>query len=250
MADADAAKFTVGPDGSVAYPRPGRRRKGSCPRAHGLWTRQGKPSGAPIDPAGDANDLAAALERQAANIHPNPNFGAAVEIANRIAQAVADATEADAMWAPKLHKLKADDDLVVSHRDWTDTQADTGDVRSGAKEYLEGIKGPPKGGDPKANADWWKGLSPDEQSAYMSLNAAQLGAMDGLPSAVRDEANRVVLAETRAEYQLRLNSIPPEPQKYVPSGKDYPAVAVSSAWRDWNAKYGKEGNISSSTWTL
>ncbi|MFJ4861480.1 alpha/beta hydrolase [Streptomyces sp. NPDC088748] len=239
--DAAHQKFRVGADGSVTYPPGGTEKDGKLPEGGTVTgSAKGKPSGNVIDPTKDANDLSSALERQAANIHPNPNFGKAVEIANRIAQAVAEATEADALWAPKLRKLKADDDLVVSDKDWADVESDTAEVRSGAKDYLDHIKPPPKGDDPKANADWWKGLSPDEQSAYLSLNGAQVGAMDGLPSVVRDEANRTVLAETKAQFQIRLDGIPPQPQKYVPSGRDYPAVVLNPAWSEWDEKYAKD----------
>ncbi|MFI7359044.1 alpha/beta hydrolase [Streptomyces avidinii] len=242
VSDAEAQKFSVGADGSVSYPPGGTEKDGKLPDGGTVTgSAKGKPSGNVIDPTKDANDLSGALERQAANIHPNPNFGKAVEIANRIAQAVAEATEADTQWAPRLRKLKADDDLTVSDSDWADVQADTGEVRAGAKDYLDHIKPPPpKGSDPKANADWWKGLSPDEQSAYLSLNGAQVGAMDGLPSVVRDEANRTVLAEKHGEFQLRLNAIPPQPQKYVPSGRDYPAVVLNPAWSEWDKKYAKD----------
>ncbi|MET9963535.1 alpha/beta hydrolase [Streptomyces sp. NPDC006326] len=241
LEDAAHAKFTVGADGSVSYPPGGEEKDGKVPEGGTVTgSAKGKPSGNVIDPTRDANNLADALERQAANIHPNPNFGKAVEIANRIAQAVAEATEADTLWAPKLRKLKADDDLVVSDKDWADVQSDTSDVRAGAKDYLDHIKPPPKGDDPKANADWWKGLSPDEQSAYLSLNAAEVGALDGLPSVVRDEANRTVLAETKAQFQIRLDGIPPEPQKWNTSGRDYPAAAINPAWREWDRKYGKD----------
>ncbi|MFE9637120.1 alpha/beta hydrolase [Streptomyces sp. NPDC006463] len=237
--DATSAHFTVGADGSVSYPPAGQEKDGKLPDGGTVTgSAKGKPSGGVIDPTRDANDLSAALERQAANIHPNPNFGKAVEMANRIAQAVAEATEADALWAPKLRKLKADDDLVVSDHDWVDAQSDTSEVRSGAKDYLEHIKPAPKGDDPKANADWWKGLNPDEQSAYLSLNASEVGALDGLPSGVRDEANRTVLAERRSEFQIKLDAIPPQPQRWVTNTRE--TATVNPLWTDWNRKYGKE----------
>ncbi|KJY31394.1 MULTISPECIES: alpha/beta hydrolase [Streptomyces] len=233
--DAAAAKFTVGADGSVTFPPGGEPKDGKIPDGGTVTgSAKGKPSGGVIDPTRDANDLASALERQAANIHPNPNFGKAVEIANRIAQAVAEATEADNLWAPRLRKLKADDDLVVSDRDWTDVQSDTADVRTAAKDYLDHIKPPPKGDDPKANADWWNGLSPDDQSAYLSLNASQVGALDGLPSVVRDEANRTVLAEKTAEFQIRYDAIPPVPKKWIGLGR---ATRINPEWREWQDKY-------------
>ncbi|MBD3010164.1 hypothetical protein IEJ02_40535 [Streptomyces sp. 5-10] len=240
--DAEAEKFTVGSDGSVSYPAAGDKVDGKVPEGGTVkGSAKGKPTNQPIDPTADANDTADALERQAANIHPNPNYGRAVAIANRIAQAIYDATQADEKWAPKLRKLKADDDLTVSDQDWADAQNDTGGVRAGAKEYLNEIKPPPENGDPKANAKWWNGLSQEERDAYLSMHPASLGSLDGLPSEVRDEANRTLLAETKAKYALELSGIPKEPTKYGPNPNgSYPAFVETEAWKRWDEKYGDQ----------
>ncbi|WP_330298376.1 alpha/beta hydrolase [Streptomyces sp. NBC_00503] len=241
VGDAEAQKFSVGADGSVSFPPGGTEKDGKLPEGGTVsGSAKGKPSGNVIDPTKDANDLSAALERQAANIHPNPNFGKAVEIANRIAQAVAEATEADTQWAPGLRKLKADDDLVVSDSDWADVQGDTADVSSGAKDYLSHIKPPPpKGSDPRLNAEWWKGLSEEEREAYITLQPASIGALDGLPADVRDSANRTVLAETHGAYQTELNGIPKEPQPkyhYVQHGRAWMREETDE-WSAWSDKY-------------
>ncbi|WP_324616554.1 alpha/beta hydrolase [Streptomyces sp. TN58] len=241
LSDAEAAKFSVGADGSVSYPPAGEEKDGKLPDGGTVsGSAKGKPSGNVIDPTKDANDLSAALERQAANIHPNPNFGKAVEIANRIAQAVAEATEADAQWAPRLRKLKADDDLVVSEEDWADVQADTCQVQSGAKDYLAHIKPPPpKGSGPTLNAEWWNGLSAQEREAYITLQPASVGAMNGLPAEVRDSANRTVLAETHGAYRTELNGIPKEPQPkyhYVQRGRAWMREETDE-WSAWSKKY-------------
>ncbi|MGW5663921.1 alpha/beta hydrolase [Streptomyces sp. NPDC003758] len=49
--------------------------------------------------------------------------------------------------------------------------------------------------DPKAAAEWWKALSPEERQAYTTLYPKEIGATDGLPSDVRDDANRTALAQ-------------------------------------------------------
>ncbi|WP_404956883.1 alpha/beta hydrolase [Streptomyces sp. 147326] len=242
VSDAEAQKFSVGADGSVSFPPGGTEKDGKLPEGGTVsGSAKGKPSGNVIDPTKDANDLSAALERQAANIHPNPNFGKAVEIANRIAQAVAEATEADTQWAPRLRKLKADDDLVVSDSDWADAQSDMADVQSGAKDYLDHIKPPPpKNSDPRLNAEWWKGLSEEEREAYITLQPAGIGAMDGLPADVRDSANRTVLAEKHGAYQVELDAIPKEPQPkyhYVQRGRAW-MREETDAWSAWNDKHG------------
>lgn len=212
LADVSAEKFTTNPDGSVTYPAAGDKVDGRTPAGGTVAGRAANGhTGNPIDPSGDADDAASALEDQAANFDPNPNRGKAQDLANRIAQAVKEATDADDKWAPKLRKLKADDDLHVSNSDWFDAQKDMKQVRKGADAYLDEVKAPPKDGTPQENSDWWKSLSQEDKEAYISLHPASVGALDGVPAEVRDEANRTVLAEKRGAYQTELNSLPPAP---------------------------------------
>ncbi|MFF2716644.1 alpha/beta hydrolase [Streptomyces sp. NPDC058011] len=226
--DAGADGCTVNPDGSVSYPA--GKKPGDEKVADG-GTVTGSAGGSPTSDA---------LKRQAVNIHPNPNYGKAMAYANRIADALTEATEADTKWAPKLRALKADDDLTVSHADWADARSDTDGVREAGKSYSDSLQEPPKGGSPKENAAWWKGLSPQEQSAQLALNAASVGALDGLPAETRDEANRMVLAQSRAQVELELAKIPPEPTKYSPNPNgSYPAVIQNDSWSKWNEKYGE-----------
>ncbi|MFH9762469.1 alpha/beta hydrolase [Streptomyces anulatus] len=228
MEDARADGCTVNANGSVSYPA--GKKPGDEKTADG-GTVTGSAGGSPTSDA---------LERQAINIHPNPYYGRAMAYANRIADALEEATDADTKWAPKLRALKADDDLTVSHRDWADAQSDTAGVRDAGKAYADSLPEPPKDGSPKDNAAWWKGLSADEQSAHLALNAASVGALDGLPSETRDEANRMVLAQARAHVELELAKIPPEPTKYSPNTNGtYPAVVQNASWAQWNEKYGE-----------
>ncbi|MDX3224364.1 alpha/beta hydrolase [Streptomyces sp. ME19-01-6] len=241
--DAAAAQFTVHSDGSVSYPPAGDKVDGKVP---GGGTVKGVASGEtrnPIDPAGDAKDTAEALERQASNLQDNPNYDRALAIANRIAQAVHQATRADEKWAPELRKLKADDDLVVAAEDWADAKRDMGGVRRGAKKYLDAIKAPLKDSNPEENATWWKSLSKNEQDACLALDPAGIGKRDGLPAAVRDEANRTVLAESRAELSLKLDEFEkehPEPRKYEQKWDNIGQVPIQGekqltpAWQAWN----------------
>ncbi|MFE6778276.1 alpha/beta hydrolase [Streptomyces sp. NPDC057702] len=218
---------TVNPDGSVRYPPGGDAVDGQTPAG---GTVRGSALGGgpskPIDPAGEASDVANALRDQAANQHPNPYYGRAQEYADRIARAIAEATEADERWAPQIRRLAADDDLHVSHADWADTGRDRAGAQRAATDYLQTIDAPPSNGDPEGNADWWKGLSRDEQAAYVALHPASVGALDGLPAEVRDEANRAVLAETRGRYESELYGIPPRP-------------AGGDEREAWNRKYEK-----------
>ncbi|MFC9326617.1 hypothetical protein [Kitasatospora sp. NPDC057015] len=76
--------------------------------------------------------------------------------------------------------------------------------------------------DPARSAEWWKSLTPDQQKSYLTLHPEQVGRLDGLPSAVRDEANRLFLEQqndalhvgkaqdfgiTQNEFNARANAV-------------------------------------------
>ncbi|MFC9298760.1 alpha/beta hydrolase [Streptomyces sp. NPDC057011] len=231
IGDAQADGCTVNGDGSVAFPA--GQKPGDEKVADG-GTVTGSAGGTPTSDA---------LERQAANIHPNPNYGKAMVYANRIADALKEATDADTKWAPRIRALTADDDLTVSARDWTDVTSDTEGVRGAADAYLDTIKPPPKNDWPQDNANWWNGLSEEQREAYVSMHPASIGALDGLPSAVRDDANRLVLAEQRAAKQVEYDAwLKKEPEHFRPyispvTGREVKGATVpTEEWKEWNEK--------------
>ncbi|MQY13411.1 hypothetical protein SRB5_35590 [Streptomyces sp. RB5] len=57
----------------------------------------------------------------------------------------------------------------------------------------------PSDDDPKKAAAWWKGLSPDERAMVLATYPEQVGKMNGLPTDVRDQANRTMLDTWIAE---------------------------------------------------
>ncbi|MEU4496881.1 alpha/beta hydrolase [Streptomyces sp. NPDC023998] len=215
---ADAPKtFTVKPDGSVEYPV-----SSLIVPASGTGTAN---PGAPIpllpgkaEGGGDANK---ALAEQ---------------IAEDIAAALREANEIDGRYAGVLRKLKIPDGvkgLDITDAMFADAANDTKDLQK-ASRYREESE-IPKGKSPTENAAWWNKLSQEERDEYATMYPASIGALDGIPSAVRDDANRMVLAETRAQTQLDLNAIGPEPEKYLkhPShGRTY----RNPAWTEWSEK--------------
>ncbi|MFE2365033.1 alpha/beta hydrolase [Streptomyces virginiae] len=231
IADAQADGCRVNDDGSVAFPA------GQKPGAE-------KPSeGGTVTGSAGGTETSDALERQAANIHPNPNYGKAMGYANRVADALKEATDADTKWEPKIRALKADDDLSVSGSDWKDVTSDTDGVRGAADAYLHTIKPPPKNDWPQDNANWWNGLSEEQREAYVSMHPASIGALDGLPSAVRDDANRIVLAEQRGAKQVEYDAwLKKEPEHYRPyispvTGREVKGAMVpTEEWRKWDEK--------------
>ncbi|MFI5757338.1 alpha/beta hydrolase [Streptomyces sp. NPDC051569] len=68
------------------------------------------------------------------------------------------------------------------------------DVRDAMKAVgLQAPQIPEK--DPKAAAAWWDALSPEERREYATLYPREIGATDGLPTTVRDDANRTALTQ-------------------------------------------------------
>ncbi|GLF97560.1 alpha/beta hydrolase [Streptomyces yaizuensis] len=228
LADAGSRGFTVGPDGTVAYPAGADKVDGKVPdggSAGGYDTPQ-----------------AQGLARQAADLNPNPHAAAAQAIADRIAGALAQATAADEKWAPHLRFLKADDDLTVSARDWADTATDTTGVRDAAGAYLDTIEDPPKGGSPAENAQWWKSLTEEQRGDLLAVRPASVGALDGLPATVRDEANRTVLAQKQGQYQAALDLIPKPPSNQYTwlTTNRMPLRVPTAEYAEWERRYGDE----------
>ena len=135
-----------------------------------------------------------------------------------------------------LRKLKTTAGLKVDEKTLADAAQDTQAVQKAAGKYADDAK-IPKDKSPEENAEWWKGLSQEKRDEYATLYPASIGALDGLPSAVRDDANRMVFAETRAKYQLELDSIPAEPSPKLVSHGARGDMVYSQEWLDWKHEY-------------
>nr|WP_202447563.1 alpha/beta hydrolase [Streptomyces sp. SID5468] len=215
--EAHEAGFTVGDDGSVSYPAATTPAPGSS----GAGTARGGDLQAPYLPGHTPQDQL------------NPNRAKAQEIADRIAGAVRAATETDERYARLLTKVTAQPDYAVTDATWADVAADATATRALTARALH-LDAIPSTNDPKANAQWWNDLGPERQQEYLALYPDRIGALDGLPAAVRDRANRVVLAEQRGlvEQQLaELGPLGPEP----PFG-DPRIPATTAAWRHWEER--------------
>ncbi|MEU0399259.1 alpha/beta hydrolase [Streptomyces sp. NPDC006197] len=213
LEDAENLKFTVNPDGTVTYPTQ------SFVLAPGTNTAE---HGAPVPLApGKGEGVGSA----------DANKGKAEDIAQRIGDAVREAGEIDSRYAAALRRLKAGPGLTVSDADLVDAAADTKALQSAAGTYADDDK-IPHGKSPKENAAWWNGLSQEQRDEYATLYPASVGALDGLPSSVRDDANRMVFAETGA--QIRTDLAKPAPNQYIPNPSgSYPAVVLSPEYKEW-----------------
>ncbi len=55
--------------------------------------------------------------------------------------------------------------------------------------------------DPNQRAEWWNGLTPEQQSQQIAADPQQIGSLDGLPASARDQANRQVLEQDIARLE-------------------------------------------------
>ncbi|WP_404817236.1 alpha/beta hydrolase [Streptomyces thermolineatus] len=133
----------------------------------------------------------------------HPTQVRAQDIADRIAKAVTKATEIDQRYGTSLKQLTADDGLKISAATWADVAKDRKAIGKDTEAALD-LAGIPSGSTPAQNAAWWKGLSKEDQQQYLALHPERIGALDGLPSAVRDDANRVVLRTSRGELEMKI----------------------------------------------
>lgn len=170
--DAEALRFTVHADGSVTYPAAG----------------EGLIDGKPL--AGGTASVGAApgLLPPSRLVAPNPHAAKAQDIADRVTQAVRTAAEVDWRFAGILRSLKAEEGLKVPDRTWTDAAGDAAAVRDAARGYLK--EGLPLDASPAARREWWAGLTDEQREEYLAVYPDQIGNLNGIPSLVRDAANR------------------------------------------------------------
>ncbi|MEW9510105.1 alpha/beta hydrolase [Streptomyces bacillaris] len=193
LADAAVLNFTVHEDGSVSYPAaqvedlagaeqeaPGGRSQGS--------------SRLPLEPPalGSPGQPSLYPGYSGSGFRPvNPNAAKAQDVADRIARAVRSAREIDARYAKTLNGLKAEKGLDVTAATLKDVARDTADVRSTAGKHLaEGI---PQDKSPAERKKWWDGLADEQRQEYLKVAPDLIGGLDGIPAAIRDEANRTYL---------------------------------------------------------
>lgn len=214
LEDAEGMKFTVKPDGSVEYPK-----TPSTP--------------APLLPTPAAPGVMPSLLKPDST--PDPNQTKAQEIANRIGDALKEASDIDVRYTRALAKLTTNSDLA--NTDWSDVAHDVKDVRTAAGKHFSESK-IPKGKSPKENAKWWANLSSAEQDEYAALYPASIGAMDGLPAAIRDGANRIVLTESREDLLRQLSSLDanqPEKLLHFMRSDARSEVQISPKWEEWKS---------------
>ncbi|GHF37196.1 hypothetical protein GCM10010218_18450 [Streptomyces mashuensis] len=215
LEDAHKLNFTVKEDGSVEYPR-------SASTPSPLLPKPARSTGSPP------------LIKSA-----DPNEAKAQVLAERIGTALKEAAEIDGRYARAVAALKTDGNL--KNTDWSDVARDQRGVQTAAGKHFneEGI---PKGRTPKENAEWWDRLSQEKQEEYLAVHPEIIGKMDGLPSGVRDQANRVVLAGARVDLEEQIRDLDKkEPVHYQPrynnaTGLPTGAKDPTAAWLKWEER--------------
>ncbi|GAA2506274.1 alpha/beta hydrolase [Streptomyces gobitricini] len=178
--EAAELRFTVHEDGSVSFPA------ATTPTLAGdTRTPGGRAHGDGRLPL----DRAPALAGPAPAVKPlNPNAEKAQAIADRIARAVRAAADIDREYAATLDRLKAEKGLDVTASTLADAARDTAGVRAVTGGHLgAGIPADRSPADVKA---WWDGLPEEQRREYIDIAPDLIGGLDGIPAAVRDEANR------------------------------------------------------------
>ncbi|MFI9465438.1 alpha/beta hydrolase [Streptomyces xiamenensis] len=122
------------------------------------------------------------------------------EYRRQIEQAVADATSAAGTAAGVLRDV----DWFAFDKEYGRTTALELAARMGARlDIGANVEDIPEDGSPDANARWWNGMSQSQREAYLLYFPAEVGTLDGLPTADRDIANRRALDALLEEYAAR-----------------------------------------------
>ncbi|WP_438354529.1 alpha/beta hydrolase [Microbacterium sp. CJ88] len=92
---------------------------------------------------------------------------------------------------------------------------------------------PPTGSTPAQVSAWWQSLTPFQRKVLLTSHPEQLGVLDGIPAAVRDQANRAVLA---TELDRLAASEPPRTRTDLALGVPYGGAGLNPAWLVWDER--------------
>ncbi|MEV6932198.1 alpha/beta hydrolase [Dactylosporangium sp. NPDC051485] len=106
---------------------------------------------------------------------------------------VKQATDFDHALTQVLNRLVPLDPNAMTEGEWLDAQQDAAMV---AALFGKDVSAVPAAGTNPADAKaWWDGLAPDDRALYLAAYPDRVGALDGLPANVRDDANRQKLRD-------------------------------------------------------
>src|SRR5690606_5248605 len=191
LADAQDLSYTVHTDGSVSYPAAGKNELTDEPIPGGKVVGSDGligPGGEGLYRPSEDGLYQPGGGRQSGLTHPNPHHAKAQEIADRIVRALRQARETDERYRNVLSKLKAGPGLTVDEHTWADAAADVEAVRGAAYEYLRSEI--PLDKSPVDRKEWWDNLTDAQRQEYLASYPDVIGNLDGIPAAVRHEANK------------------------------------------------------------
>ncbi|MGX6601317.1 alpha/beta hydrolase [Micromonosporaceae bacterium Da 78-11] len=118
--------------------------------------------------------------------------GQARTFADRIGALLTRADEADSHWSRVLDALitQVPGQEAYEYGDATDDNR----LLAGQFGLHEGAI-PAAGAGPAAVDSWWRGLTPHQRELYLNAWPGKVGALDGIPTADRDTANRLALRD-------------------------------------------------------
>ncbi len=107
--------------------------------------------------------------------------------------------------AALLTRTTANEDFLVQLLTRADTAAEARSHDGGVSTLaIAAIAGkPPSSAGPEAVNAWWNSLSEAERDALIAAYPDRLGSTDGLPSSVRDAANRLLLESDLADLEMK-----------------------------------------------
>ncbi|MGH3979144.1 MAG: alpha/beta hydrolase [Pseudonocardiaceae bacterium] len=155
-----------------------------------------------------AHGFAVSGDGTVVDAHPPtvPDPAEAAEIQRERARVQAEVVDRLEQLLRRADDVDADFSTVLTRASRGEIDDGTGQSLSGASATGEGAGelstlGPPEGGTPADNAGWWASLSEEERRALIDSDPGALGNLDGLPAAVRDEANRARIDDERAALE-------------------------------------------------
>lgn len=136
------------------------------------------------------------------------NNAAAQTVSDRIGAVLAEATRLDDEYAVALGRYVHPPSGVMSSSERLNAAQDATDNASllGADESKI-----PAGKSAWTVKEWWKGLTNDQQQAYLAAYPDEIGALNGIPAVARDQANRERLTRYIAAMELNAERLYGQP---------------------------------------
>ncbi|AUY50826.1 alpha/beta hydrolase [Streptomyces sp. CB01881] len=92
---------------------------------------------------------------------------------------------------------------------------------------------PAAGTDPNSVKAWWNGLTDAQQQRMILNHPDQVGNLDGIPAAARNQANRTNLKNLIQDRQRQIADLGPAPAATVGTGR---FIRPNPAYTEWKAK--------------